>query len=187
MGLAYKLRTPTPQRYSNENNLSCWNIHLFRVVCCPVLQLNVTFTVLNTKQVKSQETIKKSIKECRLNNNEVQINYIVLEIIRSTELICTISLAWQRALTAGALATGFRRRENTAGNKAVANVKSGKLLRATGKLLGRMKVGKLPKDKRATVFFLFLNRPISVHNSLSISSNSNSFPQLLKFIHVHWL
>lgn len=40
-----------------------------------------------------------------------------------------------------------------AGNKAVANVKSGKLLRATGKLLGRLKVGKLPKDKRATVFF----------------------------------
>ena len=153
MGLAYKLRTPTPQRYSNENNLSCWNIHLFRVVCCPVLQLNVTFTVLNTKQVKSQETIKKSIKKCRLNNNKAQINYIVLEMIRSTELICKISLAWQRALTAGALATGFRRRENTAGNKAVANVKSGKLLRATGKLLGRMKVGKLPKDKRATVFF----------------------------------
>ena len=23
VGLAYKLRTPTPQRYSNENNLSC--------------------------------------------------------------------------------------------------------------------------------------------------------------------
>ena len=112
-----------------------------------MLQLNVTFTVLNTKQVKSQETIKKSIKKCRLNNNKAQINYIVLEMIRSTELICKISLAWQRALT------GFRRRENTAGNKAVANVKSGKLLRATGKLLGRMKVGKLPKDKRATVFF----------------------------------
>ena len=96
--------------------------------------------------------------------------------IRGTETICKISHAWQRALTAGALATGFRRRENTAGNKAVANVKSRKLLRATGKLPGRLKVGKLPKDKRATVFFLLLNRPILVHNSLSISSNSNSLP-----------
>lgn len=73
--------------------------------------------------------------------------------IRSTEPICNISLAWQRALTGGALETGFRWRENTAGNKAVANVKSGMLLRATGKLLGRLKVGKLPKDRRATVFF----------------------------------
>lgn len=95
---------------------------------------------------------------------------------RSTERICKISLAWQRALTTGALATVFVRRENTAGNKAITNVKSGKLLRTTGKLLGRLKARKLPKDKRATGLFWLLNKPILVHNSLSISSNSNSFP-----------